>query len=133
MTQDDMELEALRQMAADPTTPTHLKLGALKELARRREATEPEPVGDPQERMQAIVDRFCPQEPELRDAPQDPMVDVDAEDALKRKPDPLFLSWIPYLPEKAAEAERTIAIAARRLGVGHGPYLVAGDQAAPAR
>lgn len=103
-------------------------MGALKELARRREAAEPEPVGDPRERMQAIVDRFCPQEKELRDAPQDPMVDLDAEHVLKRKPDSLFLSWIPYLPENAAQAERAITSAARRLGLGFGPYVTATDE-----
>jgi hypothetical protein len=120
MKQDDAEVQMLREIAADPQTPTHLRLRALNSLQRLKEAAEPEPVGDPQERMQAIVERFCPQEPELRDAPQDPMVDLDAKAVLKRRPDPLFLSWIPYLPERAAEAERAITSAARRLSVGAG-------------
>jgi hypothetical protein len=59
MKSDDKELEALRKMAEDDKTPSHLRLGAIKELARRREAAEPEPLGDAQERMQAIVDRYC--------------------------------------------------------------------------
>jgi hypothetical protein len=96
-------------------------LGPLNSLQRLKESSEPVPVGDPQERMQAIVDRFCPQEPELRDAPQDPMVDLDAEYVLRRKPDPLFLSWIPDLPENAAQAERVITSSARRLGWGSAP------------
>lgn len=71
VSQDDMELVALRQMASDPTTPTHLKLGALKELARRREATEPEGAiaDDPLGAMQDIVEKYCPQSAEDRELP----------------------------------------------------------------
>src|SRR5919106_1309508 len=114
----------LREIAADPKTPTHLRLGALNSLHKLKEAAEPEPVGEPQERMQAIVDRLCPQETELRDAPQDPMVDLDFQATVGREPDPLFLSWVPSLPERPKEAERQIVTAARRLGVGMGRYEV---------
>lgn len=71
VSQDDMELVALRQMASDPTTPTHLKLGALNELARRREATEPEGAiaDDPLGAMQDIVEKYCPQSAEDRELP----------------------------------------------------------------
>jgi hypothetical protein len=123
MKSDDKELEALRKMAEDDKTPSHLRLGAIKELARRREAAEPEPLGDAQERIQAIVDRYCPQDKELRDTPQDPMVDLDFQAIVGREADPLFLSWVPFLPENSAEVERIITSSARRLGVGYGPYL----------
>lgn len=77
--QDDTEVQMLREIAADPKTLTHLRLGALNSLQKLKESAEPEPVGEPQERMQAIVDRFCPQDSDMRNMPQDPMVDMDAK------------------------------------------------------
>lgn len=66
-----MELQVLRQMASDPNTQTDLELGALKELARRREATEPEGgelLSDPLGAMQEIVEKYAPQSAEDRPA-----------------------------------------------------------------
>jgi hypothetical protein len=122
-----MELEALRQMAADPTTPSHLKLGALKELARRREAAEPEPeLSDPLGAMQEIVEKYCPQSAEDRNLPADPMRSLDYESCTGEKLDPMAASWLPYCPPKqvAQIAARRVVAASRRIGVGQGPYEV---------
>jgi hypothetical protein len=129
---DDMELRALRAIAADPKTPTHLRLGALNSLQRIKESVEPEPTGDPEEKMQALVDRLCPQEPELRDAPADPMrhLDVSAVSGGSVEAfDPFVWTWLPYCPSDPKAAERAILTAARRLGLGEGPYEVPGDKA----
>jgi hypothetical protein len=129
MTQDDMELDALRQMASDPTTPTHLKLGALKELARRREQAEPEPesASDPLGAMQEIIERYCPQTPEDRELPADPMRALDYETFTGEQLDPVAASWLPYCPPKqvAQIAARRVVSAARRSNAGTGPLRAA--------
>ena len=60
MKPEDQEVKALRQMASDPDVPTHLRLGALKELGKRRETPEPVApvVGDPltKEERKAVSD-----------------------------------------------------------------------------
>jgi len=127
--QDDAEVQMLREIAADPKTPTHLRLGALNSLQKLKESAEPEPTGDPEEKMQALVDRLCPQEPELRDAPADPMrhLDVSAVSGGRVEAlDPFVWTWLPYCPSDPTAAERAILTAARRLGLGEGPYEVPG-------
>jgi hypothetical protein len=118
---NDLELETLRAMVIDPSTPAHLRLGALNSLQKLKEAAEPEPVGEPQERMQAIVDRLCPQERELRDAPADPMRHLDVLAVSGGKVEainPFVWTWLPYCPSNPKAAERAILTAARRLGCG---------------
>lgn len=122
VTQDAAELQALREMASDPATPKHLKLGALKELARRREAAEPELAHDPLGQMRAVVERYCPEIPEMLDAPPDPMRDLDFQAVVGRPANPVLWEWAPYCPADPAQAERSVVSAVRRLKLGQGPY-----------
>jgi hypothetical protein len=119
--QDDAEVQMLREIAADPSTPTHLRLGALNSLQKLKPA-EPEPARDPLGVMQQIVERYCPQTADERELPPDPMRALDYESFTGEKPDPLAMSWLPYCPTEPQKAARAVAAASRRLGVGQGPY-----------
>jgi hypothetical protein len=128
MSAENEELKALQAMANDTDVPVHLRLGALKELGKRRESnpeisTEPDPLGV----MRSVVDRHCPQTPEERDLPPDPMRALDFEAFTGRRADRVAFSWLPYCPENPGAAERAILAAARRLGVGTGPYELPDD------
>jgi hypothetical protein len=127
----------LREIAADPKTPTHLRLGALNSLQRLKEAAAPEPVADPLGAMQQIVEQYCPQSPEDRELPADPMRALDYETFTGEKLDPVAASWLPYCPpkEQAQLAARRVASAARRFNLGQGPYElpVADDELARRR
>jgi hypothetical protein len=118
-------------MVADPATPKHLKLGALNSLAKLREAAglDPEPAADPLGAMQQIVEEFCPQGPEDRELPADPMRGLDFEAFTGEKLDPVAASWLPYCPapQVAQKAARRVVAASRRLGLGYGPYEEAAE------
>lgn len=120
------EQDLLRKMAADESVPAHLRLCALKELGRCGESAEATPSadGDPEAAMRAVVERHCPESPEMAKVAADPMRDLDFRAVTGRDPDPLYLSWAPYCPENPKRAEREIVAAARRLGVGRGPHEV---------
>jgi hypothetical protein len=125
MKHEDQELDALRQMADDPKTPSHLRLGALKELARLRERETPVRFeGDPLGAMREVVEKFCPETDYTKGMPADPQRGLDFEAFVGRKADVIFLSWAPYCPSAPERAERAVVAAARRLGVGTGPYEV---------
>jgi hypothetical protein len=77
--------------------------------------------------MQGIVERYCPQTSDERDLPPDPQRTLDFQHTTGRTADPVAFSWMPYCPTDAAKAERAILAAARRLGVGSGPYELPAD------
>jgi hypothetical protein len=112
-------------MAEDDDVPSHIRLGALKQLGELRRRQPPEGDDDPQAKMDAVVERHCPQTPEMAAVAADPMRDLDFEGLVGRPMDATALSWLPCLPasdRRAAErVERELVAAARRLGVGTGP------------
>ena len=143
-TMDEVEAELLR-MSKDPDVLDHLHLGALKQLAmfkRKSESTGSGPVpDDARSKMHAIVTRLgWPDVPELRDAPADPLRGMDWAAVLGHEPDDLLVTWTPYCfwpgslalgasaadRRKAERIEREIVGAAKRLGVGMGPYDLPG-------
>jgi hypothetical protein len=124
---NDLELQTLREMVADPNTPAHLRLGALNSLQKLKEAAAPPPVREPLGVMQGIVDQYCPQTADERELPPDPLRTLDFQAFVGRAPDPVAFSWLPYCPTEPQKAERAVVAAARRLGVGMGPYELDAD------
>src|SRR5688500_12439092 len=102
---DDM-IDTLREMAADESLTPSQRLRAIEELGRRSPPEPPRPKvpADASEAMAALVDRLCPQPPEMAGVPPDPMRDLDAAEQLRRagnsRPiDPSIWTWLPFCPE----------------------------------
>jgi hypothetical protein len=116
----DPLIASLEAVLADPQARPSTKVNAAKELARLR-GREPEPQ-DPLGAMRAVVERYCPEIPEMVDAPPDPMRDLDFQAMVGRPANPVLWEWAAYCPTEPALAERSIVSAVRRLKVGAGPY-----------
>ena len=120
--QDDAEVQMLREIAADPKTPTHLRLGALNSLHKLKEAAEPEPTPDPLGQMRGVIEKYAPEVQGMEDAPPDPMRDLDFQAIVGRKANPVLWEWCSYCPSEPQRAERAVVAAVRRLGMAQGPY-----------
>jgi hypothetical protein len=126
---DPTEIELLSAMARDERLTSSQRMRALETLQRLR-PPEPEPT-DALGAMESLVARLCPEPPELRGSPPDPMRDMDAAEQLgwRRDVDPAIWTWLPSCPPNVAQAEREVLQAMRRLGLGPGPLEPPGGAA----
>jgi hypothetical protein len=70
------------------------------------------------ERMKDVVERYCARARETWDLPADPMRDLHAAESVSA------LAWtcLPDCPPDAKKAARAVESAAKRRGVGPGPF-----------
>ncbi len=98
--------ELLRRMAEDESVPTHLRLGALKELGRRRQAEAPAaPAAAPSGEglpPNPLLERYPDEDP---DGPLDPMADLDFAEITGRAPHRLYAKVLHSVPPHANRAE----------------------------
>jgi hypothetical protein len=120
--------DELRKMLDDESLPAHLRLGVLKELGKHGEPASSD-GGDPVEVMKSLVAKFCGEWClETWGEPGDPMRDLDLAEELRRSGARPFevsdfaWSWLPVAPLRPREADRAVTAAARRLGLGEGPF-----------
>ena len=123
-------------MAEDESVAAHLRLGALRELGRRRYAEKqsepsaaPSPDGLPPD---PLAERYPDPDP---NAPRDPMADLDWETMVGRPPHRLYLKVLRWVPAHASRDELLSAEAeflrrCRDLGLG-GAHEV--DELSPRR
>ena len=120
---------AVVEMALDPETPIHLRLGALK-AAQAARPPMPEPPVDPHD-LAALIQKLLPEPEEAASLLPDPMRDFDCHLLLGRDADALFLRWVRWIPPGTTRrqlevAEKIMLRAAREAGVTTGPYELPG-------
>jgi hypothetical protein len=124
--------ELLKAMARDESVQASVRLAALNELAKL-DPPAPAAPADAEAAMAALVARLCPEGPEMTDAAPDPMRDLEAAEQLRlagksRAVDASIWTWLPFRPERVAEAERLMLQAMRRLGLAAGPLPPPGER-----